>query len=146
MTTVRDLLRHKGNTLWSITPEATVYDALTLMAEKNIGALLVFDAQQNLAGIISERDYARKVVLKGKTSRETLVSEIMTTKVFGVQLDQSNEECMALMTAKHIRHLPVLENNSQVVGMISIGDVVRAVIADQQFKIEQLENYIMGHR
>lgn len=145
MTTVRDLLRHKGHTLWSTTPETTVYDALRLMAEQNVGALLVFDGDQNLAGILSERDYARKVVLQGKTSRETAVREIMTAKVFGVQPAQSLEECMALMTAKHIRHLPVLENG-QVVGMISIGDVVRAVIADQQFMIEQLENYITGHR
>ena len=112
------------------------------MAEKNIGALLVLD-QDNLVGIFSERDYARKVVLKGKSSRDIRVSEIMTEKVVYIQPDQTVEECLALMTGKKVRHLPVMEDN-QLIGLISIGDVVKAVISDREFTIEQLENYITG--
>ncbi len=142
MKTVKDLLRSKGYDIWSIGPDATVYEALQLMANKNVGALLVLDAG-NLVGIMSERDYARKVVLKGKSSKDTPVREIMTEKVLCVRTDQTAEECMALMTSKHIRHLPVLEGN-RLVGVISIGDVVRAIIEHQEFVIEQLENYIAG--
>ncbi len=145
MITVKQLLRSKGRAIWSIGPEATVYEALRLMAEKDVGALLVLDAGGGLAGILSERDYARKVVLKGKTSRDTAVREIMTEKVICVRADQNLEECMALMTHKRVRHLPVLENH-QLVGVISIGDVVKAIISEQEFMIEQLENYITGSR
>jgi CBS domain-containing protein len=121
-----------------------VYEALRVMAEKDVGALLVME-DGSLVGIISERDYARKVILKGKTSRETLVREIMTERPVCVRADQTIEECMALMTNKRIRHLPVLENN-QLIGVISIGDVVKDIISEQEFMIEQLENYITGRR
>lgn len=144
MLTVSRLVQTKGNAVWSISPEATVYDALALMGEKDIGALMVMDGDR-LVGVISERDYARKVVLKGKYSRETSVREIMTDKVHSVRPDQTIEECMALMTDKRIRHLPVMENN-KVIGVISIGDVVKALISDQEFRIQQLEQYITGTR
>jgi CBS domain-containing protein len=144
MKTVRQLLQQKGYNIWSIAPDATVYNALELMADKNIGAVLVMDGE-NLVGILSERDYARKVILKARFSRDTLVREIMTEKVVCVRPDQSVEECMALMTAKRIRHLPVTEG-SKVIGVISIGDAVKAVISEQEFIIEQLENYISGKR
>jgi CBS domain-containing protein len=128
--------------VWSIGCDATVYDALKLMAEKNIGAVLVMDAGR-FGGILSERDYARKVILHGKTAEETPVGEIMTERVVCVRPEQKTEECMALMTDKHVRHLPVLEDG-QVVGIISIGDVVKAIISQQEFIIEQLEQYITG--
>ena len=144
MKTVKELLRVKGYQVWSIGPDATVYEALTLMAEKDVGALLVLDSGQ-LVGILSERDYARKIVLKGKTSRETPVREIMTEKVVWVRPDQTIEECMALMTNKHIRHLPVMEEG-RLLGVISIGDVVKDIISEQEFVIAQLENYITGKR
>lgn len=144
MKTVSQLLQQKGYNIWSIAPDVTVYDALELMADKNIGAVLVMDGE-NLVGILSERDYARKVILKARFSRDTLVREIMTEKVVCVRPDQSVEECMALMTAKRIRHLPVTEGN-KVIGVISIGDAVKAVISEQEFIIEQLENYISGKR
>jgi len=114
------------------------------MAEKNVGALLVID-EERLVGIVSERDYARKVVLKGKSSKDTLVKEIMTEKVVYIRPDESIEECMALMTEKHFRHLPVIDNGT-LIGVISIGDVVRTVISEQKFIIAQLENYISGGR
>ena len=142
MSTIRHILQHKGNDVWTTTPEAVVYDALTMMAEKNIGALLVLD-QDNLVGIFSERDYARKVVLKGKSSRDIQVSEIMTDRVVFIQPDQTVEECLALMTDKKVRHLPVMEDD-KLIGLISIGDVVKGVISDREFTIEQLENYITG--
>lgn len=141
-TTVRDILRQKGNQIWWVSPNATVFDALELMAEKNVGALVVLDGE-NLAGIFSERDYARKVILKGKASKETSVEEIMTSEVTTVRPGQSVDECMALMTDKRIRHLPVLEGE-KLVGLISIGDVVKAVISEREFVIKQLENYITG--
>jgi CBS domain-containing protein len=144
MNTVRQLLQTKGPAAWSIGPEATVYDALNLMAEKDVGALLVLDGGQ-LVGVISERDYARKVVLRGKASRETPVREIMTERVVYVRPDQTLEDCMALMTNKRVRHLPVLEGD-RLLGVISIGDVVKAIISEQEFMIEQLENYITGSR
>ncbi|MBN1933081.1 MAG: CBS domain-containing protein [Anaerolineae bacterium] len=140
--TVGEILNGKGNDIWSISPNATVYEALELMADKNIGAVLVID-DDNLVGILSERDYARKVILKGLASKETPVRKIMTEKVICVQTTQTAEECMALMTDKHIRHLPVIKDG-QLVGVISIGDVVKAIISDQEFTIEQLENYITG--
>ncbi|MGH2593753.1 MAG: CBS domain-containing protein [Anaerolineae bacterium] len=145
MKTVKQLLQGKGSDVWSVAPTTSVYEALALMAGKNVGALLVLEAGQ-LVGIFSERDYARKVVLQGKTSKDTPVSEIMTSKVVYVRPEQTIEDCMALMTDKHIRHLPVLADDHQVLGVISIGDVVKAVISEQSFIIEQLENYITGAR
>ena len=142
MINVRDILQEKGNQIWSVSPDTSVFDALGLMAEKNLGALVVLE-QEKIAGIFSERDYARKVILKGKASRDTSVKEIMTTDVTCVHPGQSVEECMALMTDKRIRHLPVLEEE-KLVGVISIGDVVKAIISDREFMIKQLENYITG--
>ena len=144
MTTVKEVLRTKGHDIWSVRSDASVFDALKLMAEKNVGAVLVIDGE-DLVGIMSERDYARKVILKGKMSKSTLVRDIMTERVVCVRTDQTLEECMALMTDKRIRHLPVIEGG-RLVGVISIGDVVRAMIADQQFTITQLENFITGRR
>jgi len=140
MKTVKEILEAKSHRLLSIPPEASVLDALKLMAEKDVGALVVLDGD-HLAGIFSERDYARKVILQGKSSKDTPVREIMTHKVVCVRPDQSVEECMALMTDKRIRHLPVLEDR-RVTGVISIGDVVKEVISEQRFVIEQLEHYI----
>lgn len=142
MLTVKQLLRTKGHEIWSIAPDASVYEALTLMADKNIGSLLVMDGEK-LVGIISERDYARKVILKGRTSMDTPVSQIMTSEVYCVRYEQTIEACMALMTEKRIRHLPVLEDD-RVTGIISIGDVVKSIISHQKFMIEQLESYIVG--
>ncbi len=142
MITVRQLLRGKGHDVWHIAPDASVYDALMLMAIKEIGSLLVIEGEK-LVGIISERDYARKVVLKEKTSMDTPVKEIMTQEVISLRPEQTIQECMALMTDKRIRHLPVLEND-RLVGIISIGDVVKAIISQQEFMIEQLERYIEG--
>lgn len=142
MKTVRDILAVKGQSVWSVSAEATVFEALQRMAEKEVGALLVIDGE-HVAGIISERDYARKVVLLGRTSPNTQVKEIMTRHVAYTHLDQSIEECMAIMTDKRIRHLPVLENQ-KLFGIISIGDLVKSIIADQKFIIEQLERYISG--
>ncbi len=137
--TVRDMLRGKSN-IYSVEPGDTVYKALRLMADKNIGAVLV-RSNQKLEGIFSERDYARKVILLGKMSKETPVSEIMTTRVISVEPDWTAEQCMALMTDKRIRHLPVIEQG-QLVGVVSIGDVVRAVVDEQQFTIDVLQRYI----
>lgn len=142
MKSVDQILREKGSGFWSVAPDMAVYTALELMAQKNVGALLVMDGDQ-LAGIFSERDYARKVVLEGKTSKETPVRQIMTSKVVCARLGQSIEECMALMTDKHCRHLPVIDEN-KVVGVISIGDVVKALLSEQTFVISQLEHYITG--
>jgi CBS domain-containing protein len=144
MVTVRQILKNKGSEVWSTEPTATVYSALQQMDEKDIGALLVL-AHGKLVGIFSERDYARKVFLHGKSSVDTLVSEIMTPGVVTVRPDQTIADCMALMTDKHFRHLPVVEGD-QVLGLISIGDVVKALISDQQFVIKQLESYISGER
>jgi CBS domain-containing protein len=142
MKTVQQLLENKGPEIWSIDPDATVYEALKLMAEKNVGALLVMKGDQ-LAGIISERDYARKVILQDKSSMTVPVREIMTNRVFCVNPDTSMDECMALMTEKHIRHLPVLADDA-VAGVVSIGDVVKAIISEREYIIEQLESYIMA--
>lgn len=141
-TTVSELLREKGHDVWSIGPDESVYDALVLMAEKEIGALVVLEGGAP-AGLISERDYARKLALAGRSSRDTPVRDVMTARVFGVRPEQTVEECMALMTDKRIRHLPVM-NGSELVGVISIGDLVKAIISEQQFIIEQLERYISG--
>ena len=144
MQIVNELLRAKSQDIWTIGTGATVYDALRLMAEKDIGALLVVEGGR-LVGILSERDYARKVILRGKSSRDTTVGEIMTEKVVYVRPEQSVEDCMALMTDKHVRHLPVLKDG-QLLGIISIGDVVKSIITEQEFIIAQLENYITGQR
>jgi len=142
MKTVRDILKVKGRDVWSVGPEATVLEALQRMAAKEIGALAVVDGAR-LVGIISERDYARKVFLLGRSSPTTLVKEIMTSHVVHTHLDQPIEECMAVMTDKRVRHLPVIEDGN-LVGIISIGDLVKAIIADQKFIIEQLERFITG--
>ena len=140
MKRVRDILEAKGRDVWSIAPDASVYDAIKVMAEKSIGALLVVEGGQ-LVGIISERDYARKVILQGRSSKTTPVREIMTSRVIYTHPDQNIEECMAVMTEKRIRHLPVLEQG-RLVGVISIGDLVKSIIVEQKFIIEQLEKYI----
>lgn len=140
MKTVQQLLDSKLPRLVSVSPDTTVLDALRVMAEKEIGAVLVLDGEQ-LAGIFSERDYARKVVLQGKSSKETPVREIMTEKVVCVHPKQTIEDCMGLMTDKRIRHLPVLEHK-KVVGVISIGDVVKEMLSEKEFVIKQLESYI----
>ena len=142
MRRVKRILEAKGNAIWSIEPSASVYDAIHMLAEKEIGALLVMTKDQ-LVGIISERDYARQIILKERSSEGTKVEEIMTKNVFHVQPDDEIKDCMTLMTEHHIRHLPVIEDN-KVVGMISIGDLVRAVIAQQQSTINELEKYISG--
>ncbi len=142
MKTVYEILRKKGNAIFSISQDATVYEALQLMAEKGVGALLVM-SRGALTGILSERDYARKVILHGKFSKDTLVEEIMSTRVIYVNQSLSAEECMALMINKRIRHLPVIEND-RLIGVISIGDVVKAVIDEKEFVIDQLVNYITG--
>jgi CBS domain-containing protein len=145
MRIVRDLLNAKGREIHSITPEASVYDALTLMADRNIGAVLVVDRQGTMVGILSERDYARKVVLHGHASRDTPVSAIMTEEVVCIPPEMTIDECMGLMTVRHIRHLPVTEHQRPI-GVVSIGDVGRAMIENQGFVIEQLERYISGAR
>lgn len=142
MKTVQQLLESKIHRLVTVSPDTKVYDALKLMADKDIGALVVLDGEK-LAGIFSERDYARKIILHGKASRETNVREIMTGKVVCVRPNNTVDECMALMTDKRIRHLPVVDGK-RVVGVISIGDVVKEMLAEQQFIIEQLEHYIAG--
>jgi CBS domain-containing protein len=143
-TTVRQILFSKGADVWGVAPETLVIDALRLMAEKNVGAVLVLRGEA-LVGIFSERDYARKVILRAKSSTDTPVGDVMTSRVVYVRPDQTTEECMALMTNKHVRHLPVIEEG-RVWGVISIGDVVKAIVADQRFTIQQLENYITGGR
>ena len=143
MRNVRDILREKGTVVYSISPDDTVYDALKLMAEKNLGALLILDGDR-LVGLVSERDYARKVVLKDKLSKETKVKEIMRTEVFSVTPDMDLDECMELITEKRTRHLPVIEND-RVIGVISIGDVVKGIIDHKEFVIGQLESYIKGY-
>ena len=142
MKIVHQLLEVKGSEVWSVGPDDSVYDAIHLKAEKQIGALLVMDGDR-LAGIFSERDYARSVILKGRSSRETKVSEIMTPEVVTGRLDHRIEVCLARMTDRRIRHLPIVDDG-KVVGMISMGDLVKAIIAEQRATIEQLEQYITG--
>jgi len=142
MTTVRQILLYKGQRVFSIEPEASVFQALRMMAEKDIGALLVVRDDQ-VVGIFSERDYARMVADTGLGGVDLPVRDLMTASVLGVHMDTPLEECMALMTEKHIRHLPVMEDN-RLVGMVSIGDIVRAMIADRDSLIRGLENYIVG--
>lgn len=142
MKIIKDLLNNKGQEVWSVRSDTTVYEAIKLMAEKGVGALMVVD-DGNPAGIISERDYARKVILQERSSRDTAVSEIMTSPVIHTSPDRSVSECMSLMTANKIRHLPVMDDGA-LTGMVSIGDLVKATIDDQQATIEQLERYIAG--
>ena len=140
MTTVRQLLDRKDRAVFSLGPEAPVLEAIRAMAEHHVGALLVMSGEV-LAGIVSERDYARKVILRGRSSSDTPVRDIMTSPVLTVSPDTSVEQCMQLVTDKRVRHLPVVEAG-RVIGMVSIGDLVKAVIAEQQQQIEQLESYI----
>ena len=142
MKLIKHLLDRKGRHIISVKPEASVLDAIRLMAEKGIGSLVVMEDQE-LLGIMSERDYARKVIIKGRSSESTAVSEIMTVNVFTTSSSETVNDCMSVMTEKKIRHLPVVEDNV-VIGMISIGDLVEAIISDQQEEIEQLEHYISG--
>ncbi|MBB6611830.1 CBS domain-containing protein [Pontibacter sp. Tf4] len=144
MGTVRCILQKKQGDVISVSPDTTVYSALEKMEENHIGSLLVMD-NGRFCGILTERDYARKVILKGKSSKETLVKEIMTAHPATVSPDTTMEQCMALMTSKYIRHLPVFDNYN-LVGIVSIGDIVKYMIEEQQFIIEELEHYITGHQ
>ena len=139
---VSDILDSKGHEVWAVKPDDTVFDSLQLMAEKGIGALLVMDGDR-LVGIVTERDYARKIILEGKSSKTSSVAEVMTTRVLCVTPERTIDECMALMTDKRARHLPVLDHK-RVIGVISIGDLVKILISEQQVLIDQLQHYISG--
>jgi CBS domain-containing protein len=145
MRTVKDILKVKSTDVWSIGPKASVYDALKMMGDKEIGALIVIDETGRVVGIMTERDYARKIILKGKSSPETLVEEIMTraADMYTVKPENTVEECMVLITGKKVRHLPVFDRDT-FVGLVSIGDVVKSIIAEQETLIEHLSNYIAG--
>ena len=142
---VKQILDRKGYQVWSIDPEQSVIDALRFMSEKNIGAAMVM-AQGELVGIFSERDYARKVVLHGRNEENTRVKDVMTNKVIGVNVNDDIERCLVLMTGKFIRHLPVVDEGGKIVGVISIGDVVKELIAEQEFVIDQLVHYVDGDK
>lgn len=142
MITVRQLLRDKPDDVWTIEPQDSVYMALEVMADKNLGALVVVE-EGKVVGMFSERDYARKVILKGRSSKSTSVRELMDSKVCYISPEQTMKECMALFTDKRIRHLPVLDEG-QLIGLVSIGDVVKRIVTEQEFTIKQLENYITG--
>jgi CBS domain-containing protein len=142
---VRQLLDRKGRTVHAVGPDATVLDALQRMAQHDVGALVVLDPEGRLIGLVSERDYARKVVLKGRVSKDTPVREIMATGIVCVTPDDTEQTCMALMTTHRVRHIPVIED-AQLAGLVSIGDVVSAIIEDQKSTIEELEHYISGSR
>jgi CBS domain-containing protein len=142
MHTAKDILRSKGHDVWSVKPTDTVLEALGVMAEHDIGAVLVLDGDR-LVGVLSERDYARKVVLAGRSSKDSQVKDVMTPHVICVAPNRSIDECMALMTNKRLRHLPVIDHK-RVIGIVSIGDLVKATIDDQQFTITQLQSYIAG--
>ena len=144
MKTVTEILMEKGDrAVHSIGPDASVYEAVALMAQKNIGALLVMEGER-IVGMLSERDYARKVVLLARSSKETRLREIMTSSVIYVHPAQTSEECMAVMTENRVRHLPVLDDEDRLIGLISIGDLVKGIISEQKFIIEQLQHYITG--
>ncbi|NKQ37750.1 MAG: CBS domain-containing protein [Chloroflexi bacterium] len=143
MTTVNQLLQIKGNDVWSVTPSTTTFEAVKLMADMNIGSLLVIE-NGDIVGIFSERDYARKVALLNRSSKTTPVGEIMSSPVVSVRPDQNLQKCMALMTDKRIRHLPVIDEDGELMGIISIGDVVKAVISEQEVIINHLQDYISG--
>ena len=140
MNFVSQILKDKKGKIWSVSPRETAYNALQIMADQNLGAVLVID-KRGVVGIFSERDYARKVILKGKSSKTTPVSELMTKKVLYIDPGTTVEDCMALMTEKNIRHLPVIEKN-QLVGIVTVGDVLKQLIEDQKFEIQELERYI----
>lgn len=142
MRTAREILQFKGATVWSVRPDDTVLHALGVMAERDIGAVVVLD-EEKLVGILTERDYARKVVLLGRSSRESAISDVMTQEVLCVPPDKTVDECLALMTRRRVRHLPVVDNK-RVVGLVSIGDLVHATIAEQEQVIEHLQQYIAG--
>jgi len=143
ITTIEPILSAKGRDVFTISADSTVFEALQLMAERDIGALVVLDGE-SIAGIFSERDYARKVILQGLSSPRTPLRQVMTSGVYYATPNQSVEECMALMTDKHVRHLPVIDSEGSLMGVVSIGDLVRASIADKEFMINQLEKYILG--
>ena len=140
MNFVSQILKDKKEKIWSVSPRETAYEALQIMSDQNLGALLVID-KRGVVGIFSERDYARKVILKGKSSKTTPVSELMTKKVLYIDPGTTVEDCMALMTEKNVRHLPVIEKN-QLVGLVTVGDVLKQLIEDQKFEIQELERYI----
>ena len=142
MKSVKDILDSKGHDVWTVRPDDTVFDSLQLMADKGVGALLVLDGSK-LVGIVTERDYARKVILEGKSSRDSSVAEVMTKHVLCVSPERTIEECMALMTDKRARHLPVLDHK-ELIGVVSIGDLVKAMIHEQKVLIDQLQHYISG--
>jgi CBS domain-containing protein len=142
MELIKNLIKAKGQEIWSIEPDASVFDAVKLMAEQGVGALMVMKGKK-LVGVISERDYARKVILKDRSSKETYVEEIMTTRVVYAHPEQNVKECMTLMTEKHIRHLPIMVEE-KILGVVSIGDLVKSIIAQQQLTIKQLEQYVSG--
>ncbi|MEW6071143.1 MAG: CBS domain-containing protein [Planctomycetota bacterium] len=144
MTTIREILKSKPASVWSVSPSATIYAVLEMLAAKDIGAVPVVQ-DGKVVGMFSERDYARKVILRGRTSRDTRVEELMSRPVLYVRPEQTTEECMAVMTAKKVRHLPVLEDG-RLIGLVTIGDVVKHIIEHREFVIEQLANYIKGGR
>lgn len=142
MKTVRDILNSKGHEVWAVGPDDTVFDVVQQMADRGVGSLLVMDGEK-LIGIVTERDYARKIILKDKSSKTSAVRDVMTTQVLCVTPERTVDECLALMTDKRARHLPVLDQG-KVVGVVSIGDLVKAVISEQQILIDQLQHYISG--
>jgi CBS domain-containing protein len=144
MGTVRNILQAKGHAVYSIHPDSSVFEALKVLVDKNVGALMVVDDQDKFLGVFSERDYARRVILKGRASKETLIREIMTERPITVCENDSIEDCMVKMTDKRIRHLPVTDEQQRLVGMISIGDVVKFIIDEQRYIINNLESYISG--
>jgi CBS domain-containing protein len=142
-TTVREILERKGSEVWTLSTDTLVYKALRLMQEKGIGAVVVRDEGGNVAGIVSERDYARKVILEGRSSKETFTGDIMTRQLYVVGLSTTVDECISVMTTKHVRHLPVLDKG-RLIGLVSIGDVVKAIVREQRIEIHYLNEYIMG--
>jgi len=144
MGTVRNILQAKGHAVYSINPDSSVFEALKILVDKNVGALMVVDDQGKFLGVFSERDYARRVILKGRASKETAIREIMTERPITVCENDSIEECMVKMTDKRIRHLPVTDDQQRLIGLISIGDVVKFIIDEQRYIINNLESYISG--